>query len=401
MQPLIPTYDSITCRDSFPNFVKYMGSKSALIDEVVSAIDRIYEGELLCDLFAGSATLSGVFGNQLPMISNDIQKYSAVLAETYFSDYTKINMSEILLEIVERASIIVEDFKASCPELNFSYKGSYSLKEFQQLENAQQALMNRDFNNSDYHLFTKYYSGTYWSYDQCLWIDALKKVADRYADTNIYYGIISSLMFAMAYNAQSTGHYAQYRDAKDDQSMVDISIYRNKKILPYFEKKFGELGEYSSVNKFNQKALSLNYEQCIDLLPSESLIYADPPYAFVHYSRFYHALETLVRYDYPKVAFKGRYRSDRHQSPFCQKSNVQAAFEKMFFMASQKKCKVVLSYSNTGMISLERIINIIEEQYGSTCEIIYKGLEYSHSTMGRKNDKSREVTEYLVTVIPV
>ena len=55
-----------------------------------------------------------------------------------------------------------------------------TLEEYQRVE-----LLQRDFfaiSNIaiDYHLFTKYYSGTYWSFEQCVWIDALRKVADKF-----------------------------------------------------------------------------------------------------------------------------------------------------------------------------------------------------------------------------
>jgi len=203
-------------------------------------------------------------------------------------------------------------------------------------------------------------------------------------------------MFAMAYNAQSTGHYAQYRDANNIASMSDIVIYRNKEIIPYFKKKFSELIEWTGSNKFKHTITSLDYRDCLDNLPEGTLVYADPPYAFVHYSRFYHALETLIRYDYPEVLHKGRYRTDRHQSPFCKRSEVERAFEVLFQKIKEKKSKLVLSYSNTGMISLEKILNIAKRKLGNKYKVYSKAVDYVHSTMGRSEDKSRDVKEYLI-----
>lgn len=53
------------------------------------------EGEKICDLFAGSCSLSGALGNQLPIISNDIQYYSSVIAKAYLTDW---NNQDVLLE---------------------------------------------------------------------------------------------------------------------------------------------------------------------------------------------------------------------------------------------------------------------------------------------------------------
>ena len=68
--------------------------------------------------------------------------------------------------------------------------------------------------------------------------------------------------------------------------------------------------------------------------------------------------------------------------------------------ASKRDCKIVLSYSNTGMISLNEIINLAKISYGDHYVVNSIEVDYTHSTMGRKNDKSREVKEYLVTVRP-
>ncbi len=208
-------------------------------------------------------------------------------------------------------------------------------------------------------------------------------------------------MFAMAYNAQSTGHYAQYRNAYNIASMNDIVIYRNKEILPYFKKKLIELMEWTGRNALNHSVTTLDYMDCLEIIPTESLVYADPPYAFVHYSRFYHALETLVKYDYPEVSHKGRYRNDRHQSPFCKRTTVSNAFSEMFKKIQKKRAKLILSYSNTGMITLEQILKLANIIFEDRYSISTKAIDYTHSTMGRFEDKSREVKEFLVIAQPI
>lgn len=392
--------NDILVRADFPHFIKYMGSKSSLIDYLSTTIRDLYEGETICDLFAGSATLSGALGGSVRMISNDIQEYSSVLARTYLSNYASIDLHRILEEITSSAAEKVDSFTRSHPQYQFDYSNADNLKSFQDLELRQQKLIDYDFHEQPFHLFTKYYSGTYWSYEQCVWIDAIRAVAEEYKAEIVYDTILSCLMFAMAYNAQSTGHYAQYRDPTDMKSMTDIAIYRNKEILPYFTRKFKEICEWGSVVTENHIVTTLDYKDCLDEISEKTIIYADPPYAFVHYSRFYHALETLVKYDYPEVLYKGRYRVDRHQSPFCKRSEVNDAFIKLFRKTARTESKLVLSYSNTGMISLEKIVNLAKESFGSKYDISYKAVDYTHSTMGRKKDKSRDVKEFLVIAKP-
>jgi adenine-specific DNA-methyltransferase len=384
-----------------PHIIKYMGSKRELIDFLANSINEIYEGEAICDLFAGTSILSGALGNSVRFFSNDIQSYSAIFANTYLGNYEWENYPNLLEEIIDSAEGHVNNVKQLYPKLDFNYNFQLSLNEFNALEQQQQDLIYHDFKDIEHHLFIKNYSGTYWSFEQCLWIDALRAVAENYANSPVYYLILSSLMFAMAYNAQSTGHYAQYRDANNVTSMNDIIIYRCKEILPYFKNKLLELTEFTGSNKLDHVITTLDYKDCLDIIPERTIVYADPPYTFVHYSRFYHAIETLVKYDYPNVLFKGRYRNDRHQSPFCKKTEVEEAFIQMFKKVFDKKSKLLLSYSNTGMIDLKKLLDLAKNVFKDEYDVGYKKVDYTHSTMGRSKDKSRNVKEYLIIATPV
>lgn len=384
--------------NTVPHITKYMGSKKNLIDFVIAGINEIYtDGATICDLFAGTCVLSGIVRNQSPIISNDIQQYSSVLAQTYLQSYPWGNHPDILQEITYHASSKVQHFKDRYPELVFDYNREFTMAEFIALEKQQQDLIKIDFDGFP-HLFLKNYSGTYWAFEQCLWIDAIRSVTEEfYRETPFYNAIISSLMFAMSYNSQSTGHYAQYRDATSQSSMEDILIYRRKEILPYFTKKFEELQTtFTDTNDFEYQVVSQDYRDCLDNIPPNTIVYADPPYCFVHYSRFYHAIETLVRYDYPDVLYKGRYRTDRHQSPFCIRTQVQGAFREMFSRIVNRESHLVLSYSDTGMINLDELIELANEEFGDRYEVNVRYQDYLHSTMGRKEDKNRNVQESLI-----
>ncbi|MDN4636907.1 MULTISPECIES: DNA adenine methylase [Bacillus] len=388
----------LTINENIPHIIKYMGSKRKIIDYVIEGINYCYTGGTVVDLFAGSSVLAGALRNQIPFLSNDIQMYSSILAKSYLGDYKWDEYPNILNEIVEKATIKVNHFKECYPDISFDYNVEFTLDQFNKLEKKQQELIERDFSDIEYHLFIKNYSGTYWSAEQCLWIDSIRGVAEEYKDSDLFYPIISSLMFAMSYNSQSTGHYAQYRDATNEKNMNDILIYRRKEIVPYFMRKFNEFQEVLGENSQPNNVVSKDYMECLEDVENNSTVYADPPYCFVHYSRFYHAIETLVRYDYPEVKFKGRYRTDRHQSPFCIRTKVKGAFQDMFDMINQKESNLVLSYSNTGMIELDELIELAHTIFADNYDIEVRYLDYLHSTMGRREDKSRDVQECLVLV---
>jgi adenine-specific DNA-methyltransferase len=74
---LVKTKNSLDHKSKVPHIIKYMGSKRELIDFLADSMNEIYEGEPICDLFAGTSILSGALGHKTTMYSNDIQSYSA------------------------------------------------------------------------------------------------------------------------------------------------------------------------------------------------------------------------------------------------------------------------------------------------------------------------------------
>lgn len=388
-------------KKDYQHYIKYMGSKTKIMDFVVDGINEVYKGGTICDLFAGSGSLSGAIGQQVSIHSNDIQEYSGVIARTYLETWNNGHMPNSD-DLVKKAKEIINNKKPLLPN-SISYENNMSLDDFNNLENSQQELIHLDF-DGDWYLFTKYYSGTWWTLEQCIWIDALRQVAEFYKDTPSYWLILSSLMYAMAYTSQGTGHYAQYRNAKTTSSMKDISIYRKRELVSYFIKKYNralhDLPDKKPI--YNHKVTSLDYKDCLKQFEGGT-VYADPPYCYVHYSRFYHALETLVLYDYPDIQVKcgsmvkGRYRENRHQSPFSIQSQVKDAFTKMFEGIFASNSSLVLSYSNTGMISLDDVLSLSDNIFhGKKIDLL--SIDHKHMTMGRQNDRDRDVKEYLLLI---
>lgn len=377
-----------------PHLLKYMGSKREILDFVKNSIVELnVDSQWFCDLFTGTGVVAGSLKNIYNIHANDIQAYSSILARTYLTNFKSTISTDQLKLIKERVIYFVEEFHSSYKSLNFDYNKIQTLEEFVAIENAQQKLIEADF-EIGFHLFTKFYSGTYWSFEQCVWIDSIRAVAEQYKGKPEYYAIISSLIFAMSYTSQSTGHYAQFRDAKKDSSMIDIMQYRKKDIWLFFERKITELTNFLNGNSRDFKVTTLDYIDCLRIVEKGAIIYADPPYQSVHYSRFYHVLETLVKYDYPKVLYKGRYRDDRHQSPFCKKSTVKDAFVALYQGVKSRDAHLVLSYSDTGMISLEELTQLGSKVLSRNYSQNILEIDYKHSNMGRSDEKEQDVKEY-------
>jgi adenine-specific DNA-methyltransferase len=379
-----------------PHLLKYMGSKREILDFVTDAIEQLdVESDWVCDLFAGTGVVSGSVKTKYKVHSNDIQSYSAILSETYLTDFKSVISLTKIEEIKNEANVLVNEFRSLYPELKFDYSGVNKLDDVIALEKSQQLLINKEF-NIGFHLFAKNYSGTYWSYDQCVWIDSLRCVAENYNGKPEYLAIMSALISAMSQVSQSTGHYAQYRDVNED-NLLDILIYRNRQIWIYFERKFNELIiSLNGAQIKGYKITRLDYLDCLRVMKENSIVYADPPYQSVHYSRFYHTLETLVRYDYPNVSHKGRYRDDRHQSPFCKKTTVKEAFKSLFHGVRRKKSHLALSYSDTGIITLSQILLLGKEVFKDKYKVSILEKDHIHSNMGRSDENQQDVIEYII-----
>jgi adenine-specific DNA-methyltransferase len=388
---------------AYPQVIKYMGSKATLLPFIGENLGKVHTSDRpLVDLFAGACAISGGFGHATKIISNDIQEYSATIG----SAYLRMAPNAAKHDVVALAGKFAREKLDQLPR-DLAHEEDCSLEEFNAVEERNRALLNTEF-SIPYHLFTRAYSGTWWSAEQCAWIDAIRQALDSLLEAGLftepdYHLGLTCLMHAMAYTSQGTGHYAQYRDAKTDASMKDIHKYRRQSVSDFFNRKFAALIKWNNANAIDlgHELTSLDYKHCLEKIPP-SVVYADPPYAFVHYSRFYHAIETAIKYDYPELQIKaggivkGRYRVDRHQSPFCISTLVRSAFIDLFDGVKDSKSDLILSYSNTGMLEIEDLIELATQELGSPYSIWVENLSHDHMTMGRREDRTRQVEESLI-----
>jgi adenine-specific DNA methylase len=160
---------------------------------------------------------------------------------------------------------------------------------------------------------------------------------------------------------------------------------------------------YASQSNENPQcaAFPMDYREFLETYQHKiGCFYADPPYTIDHYSRFYHVLETICLYDYPrleemnkkelgKVVMKGLYRSHRHQSPFSIPSQVESAFVGLFERTSQHNCPLLLSYSpfeegsedRPRLITLERLEELARKYFDSVEFIAVK--QHKHRKLNK------------------
>jgi adenine-specific DNA-methyltransferase len=127
------------------------------------------------------------------------------------------------------------------------------------------------------------------------------------------------------------------------------------------------------------------------------ILYLDPPYNQRQYATNYHILETVARYDNPKIHGKTGLREYENQkSAFCSRPKVKGVFRDLILNARTKY--IFLSYNNEGLMTLADIKEImsLRGKYG------YFKREYNRFKADRNENRdysANKTVEYLHYVV--
>jgi len=335
--------------------IRYAGNKARLLEFLIPHITRLLpKKETLLDLFAGTHSVGYALKNRNRIIGNDVQAYSWAIGKGIIESNHSISLESAGREIVSQ----------------FRYQKKYN-----------------------YHLFADTYNGTYFGKNQCEEIDRIKCAIDhaKIPETKKF-SYLCCLMYAMSNAASTTGYFAQYLPAKTTRKLKVRNITHAflKKcssfaLEPGFTRNFSISHDYKEL--FQKRRLR-RYVEAADL------VYADPPYSSAQYSRYYHVLETLVKYDYPKVEFKGQYRKDRFFSEFSRESKVAGEFDALFSKVAAFDKKLILSYVNSGsgLLPEKDVVELAQSHFRGVSKPLRR--DYTHSMMG--NGSPKMVEEFLL-----
>ena len=127
------------------------------------------------------------------------------------------------------------------------------------------------------------------------------------------------------------------------------------------------------------------------------VLYLDPPYNARQYCSNYHVLETIARYDCPKLKGKtGLRESNGQKSKYCSKKTLESEFENL--IANAKFKYVFLSYNNEGLMNVDAIKNILS-RYGTYRCYTQSYRRFKADRDENRNISGKETTEYLHCLI--
>lgn len=295
----------------------------------------IYDNNIFCDIFSGSASVARYFKEYYKIISNDIMYFSYILQKS------TIELNEIPDFSTLRKNIKMDSFKEI-----LRYLETTSLDDLQKEYNILP---------EDLFIFNNYTPSEnsermFFTPDIGKRIDLIRIIIEcwfqkDWINDNEHAYMVALLIETVPYYSNISGVYAAYLKHWDKRALkqfkfVDLEIKNN---------------QYQN-KSYNKDAHSLIRKIKGDIL------YIDPPYNHRQYAPNYHILETIAKYDYPEIKGVSGMRNYSDQiSKFCRKKEVKDALEDIIKNAQFQY--IILSYSTDGILDADEIEDIFNK-YG-------------------------------------
>jgi len=315
--------------------MKYMGSKSAMLSQGLGNIltDRRFDSGDFVDLFAGSGVVAQwrATRSAQSVTSVDTQVYSRVL-------------SSAVLERTETLDVkVFEDWFDSCVRIHERISARYSEQDEVISRGVVLAEREHAAEYSENFFITRDYGGHYYSLRQALALDVISRELNRLSG-DAYLVCRAALVAVASRCAASPGHTAQPFQPTD-KLLPHIHAARSRDPFEYLWFYIVKLANECA--RTLGRAVSTSAALFIESsLRDESVVFCDPPYSDVQYSRFYHVLEGIAIGGYPSVSGAGRSPAleERYSSPFSNRSEAPIAFDNLLKSLSVKSSRVILTF---------------------------------------------------------
>ncbi|NLV85628.1 MAG: DNA modification methyltransferase [Clostridiales bacterium] len=408
------------------SILNYQGNKASLMPFISKNIKKYVSPEdRICDIFSGSSSVGAFLKRDYQIIANDAELYSYIISSAllntpagsellrtkdFFLNRIKRNLN-FLLSKHEAAVAMERDLLSteSTEALIVLYDSFPKI-----WNNVDKEVTSKELRSKNgYNLFLHYYSGTYFGIEQSICIDAIIKTIHELESEETQNVLYSCLFYAMKETVFSKdGHMAQPLNI--EKNSIRHLKQRNKDLLVYF---INKLDEFIALPESSDKKRHIVFNSDItDLMDnpdfknsSIKLIYADPPYTDMQYSRYYHLLNIAARYDYPEPTVshgkftKGLYTEGRNQSDLSKKSTAKARLQDLFNYCNENGIVLALSYAypkdeatqktDRYTVSIEELVNMAKATFGNK-RVQIEQESYHHAN--HRNSSSKEVLEYLI-----
>ncbi len=323
---------------------RYIGSKADLSDWILDLIQTNCSGKIFADIFAGTAIISQKAAKIYPtIIINDFLYSNNVIYHAFFDNNTWNK---------------------------------------QKLGNYIEQWNTKDINTLKDNYFSLNYGGKFFSYNDAKIIGAIR---ENLANNNKFNEkekniLLTSLIYSLDKIANTVGHYEAY--------------FHNKNLQQQFVYKMICPKPIKDIKIYRKDANELSKQLRADI------VYIDPPYNSRQYSRFYHVLENLVKWNKPKLSGVALKPPAENMSEYC-RANAPTVFKDLI---NNLQCKfIAVSYNNTynsksssskNKISLEQIEEILNAK-GKTRHYEH---DYKYFNSGKTDFKNHKEFLFITKV---
>lgn len=318
--------------------MNYIWSKLSLLQFIEKWINQIV-GEKkykFSDLFAWTWIVWRYFKEKWhQVIANDMQYYSYVLNRNYIWNHTDLYFSWLISEIPELFTSNVNSYK----EIVCEYLNNIPWKKW--------------FIYKNYSLWwTKWseFERQYFSDENALKCDAIRTKIEKWKkekkiNENEYYFLLASLVESTDKVANTASVYWAFLKQFKKSALKPLLL----KPALYFHNDQDHFVYNKDINELIKNT-------------THDVVYLDPPYNERQYSANYHLLETIAKYDNPKIKWKTWLRDySKQKSRYCQKQEVLKSFNDLVQNIDAKY--IFMSYNDEWLMSLDEIKEIMSKRW--------------------------------------
>jgi adenine-specific DNA-methyltransferase len=334
--------------------MRYIGGKSQLLSNIEVVIRENASGDehIFCDIFSGTGSVARYFKPKYKVYSNDILHFSYVIQKATIESNNKPLFNKL-------SGIGIIDPIKFLETADIEKNAGFIAKNYAPNKNCgRMYISKRNADRVDFIRNT---------------IEAWNNA--RLIDETEYFYLLASLIEGVPFISNITGTYGAYLKEWDKRAL----------------KKF-EMAKLDIVdNGQNNQSYNMDANKLIREIDGD-ILYLDPPYNSRQYAPNYHLLETISRYDNPKIkGVTGMRPYDDVKSDFCIKNKVLDVFEDLVEKANFSS--IVMSYSTDGLMTSSQIETIFK-RYG--IENSYKRYDIPYNKYKSKiPGKTNGLQEYI------
>ena len=347
------------------------------------------------DLFVGSGAVAWYVAENTPcrVLAADLQLFAVSLAEAVIGRERSLD-----------AEAVWQEWFLEAQNKNQRSRVYREAEAFERMKWGQArrryVALAREICATSRRPITQAYGGHYFSPKQALILDALRSTLPT--DSSKRTVALASLISAASACAAAPGHTAQPFQPTRNAAQFLFEAWR-RDVYSHVRSALNSI-----CPKFAQttgRGIVSDAETLAGQLKKGDVAFLDPPYSGVHYSRFYHVLETVARGTRGKIDGVGRYPSpsERPKSEFSMKSKSENALDKLLFKLAERDVRAILTFpeeeTSNGLSG--SAVEEIAKKYFKSSKVLVNG---RFSTLGGnlQNRKARiPAYEIILTLTPL